>query len=47
MLKVLQSLKEYKKKKIKNEKEKYGETRRSENVENKIFVVFESISKIK
>jgi len=47
MLTVLQCLKELKEKRIKNEKEKYGETRRSGNIEDKMFVVFESISKIK
>ena len=47
MLIAPQCLKEWKEKKAKNEKEKYGETRRSGNIEDKLFVGFESISKIK
>ena len=41
MLTVLQCLKELKEKRTKNEKEKYGETWRSGNIEDKMFVVFE------
>ena len=46
-VKVLQYLKEWKENKAKNEKKKYGETQRSENIEDKMFMGFESISKAK
>ena len=40
MLKVLQCLKEWKERKTKNEKEKYGENEEVGNIEKNVFVVF-------
>ena len=47
MLKVLQCLKEWKKKKIKNEKRGMLKHKEVGNIEKNIFIVFDSISKTK
>ena len=47
VLKFLQRFKESKEKKTKSEREEYSETRRSGNIEDKIFMIFVCISKTK
>ena len=47
MLKVLQYLKEWKGKKIKNEKRSMVKHKEVGNIEKNIFVIFDSISKTK
>jgi len=47
VIKFLQHFKESKEKKQKMRREEHGETRRSGNIEEKIFMIFNSISKTK